>query len=153
MIKLSQKGWNNVIIFVTLGLILIFNFSSDFLNRNSEQTTDRSYLIPTHAVITTIQFPCEKIERIGQGWRATSGSMELSQITQLISDWQQAQIQLFSRDLPMQSSNTLIKIWFAGQTEPTNFEFLTLADKTLVEIEQQTYELVHPDLSLLLTEP
>ena len=150
--KLSQKGWNNVIIFVTLGLILIFNFSGEWLNRNSEPSSEASGLVPAHGVITTMQLPNDKIERIGQGWRASSGKLTHEQINQLIGLWQHAKIKSFADPIRFESSHNRVKIWFAGNTEPVEYIFLELADKVLVKIDQQTYELLHPNLSQLLIE-
>lgn len=149
MIRLSQRGWNNVIIFTTLILILLFNFSSDFLNRNAEDKTAIPALIPSDWVITTIDYGQDKIERIGQGWRAQSGKLEHDDLTQLVNAWQNAEIELFDSNLNWQTDTQVIQVWFAGQAEPIEYSFLPLADKTLIKIEQQTYLLIHPTFSNL----
>lgn len=153
MIRLSQRGWNNVIIFTTLILILLFNFSSDFLNRNAEDKAEISTLIPSGWVITTIDYGQDKVERIGQGWRSQSGKLNHEDLTQLVSAWQNAEIELFDSKLNWQSDTQVIEVWFAGQAEPIEYSFLSLADKTLVKIDQkfkqQTYLLISPAFSNL----
>ncbi|MCF2947270.1 hypothetical protein L0668_04065 [Paraglaciecola aquimarina] len=153
MIRLSQRGWNNVIIFTTLILIMLFNFSSDFLNRNVQDKPEISTLIPAGLVITTIEYQNDKIERIGQGWRAKSGKLSHEQLTQLVANWQNAEVELFDDQLNWQSDVKTISVWFAGQVKPITYSFLFFADKTLVKTEQkinqQTYQLVNPDFSQL----
>ncbi|WP_158972542.1 hypothetical protein [Paraglaciecola sp. L3A3] len=152
MIRLSQRGWNNVIIFTTLILILLFNFSSDFLNRGLDDTITRTSLIPSDWVVTTIEFEQDTVERIGQGWRSKSGSLNLDDLNLLVSHWQNAQVQLFDSELNWQADSQVVKLWFVGQAEPIEYSFLSFADKTLVKFEQQTYMLISPDFTSLLVD-
>jgi hypothetical protein len=152
MIKLSQKGWNNVIIFVTLGLILLFNFSSKFLNRNIE-VNDIGHLVAPHQVITTIEYPEYKIERIGQGWRTNSQDLNKDQLFQIPQRWQEAEVEPFSHPVVWDSQAISVTLWLAGQAEPQVYRFLPLADKVLVNVHQQTYQLSNHDYSQLFVEP
>ncbi|MDU0353455.1 hypothetical protein RS130_05510 [Paraglaciecola aquimarina] len=149
MIRLSQRGWNNVIIFTTLILILLFNFSSDFLNRGISGSQTVTRLLPQYAVITTIEYVHDRVERIGQGWRTESGTLSNQALSQLVDNWHSAEVELFDSQLNWQTSPQIIKVWFVGQAQPVEYYFLPFADKTLVKFEQQTYLLLSPDFSLL----
>ena len=153
MIKLSQRAWNNVIIISMLLLILLFNFSSNFLNGGSDSQPSVRGLIPKSAVITTIEFQQHKIERIGQGWRATFAASNNAMLSNLVDYWHQSEIRLleYAEDLSQfdPNDNLRVKVWFAGQALPIKYQFVPIKDKTFVVIDGRTYELVRPTLSLL----
>jgi hypothetical protein len=149
MIKLSQRAWNNVIIVSMLILIMLFNFSSDFLNGGSDRNSSLLTLVPAGMTITTIEFQSETVERIGQGWRSTSGLSNNKSLAALVEHWNNAQVSLFEQSVDWQPSGSSIALWFAGQPSPLNYQFMQLADKTLVRIDGQTYELVSPTYQTL----
>jgi hypothetical protein len=153
MIKLSQRAWNNVIIISTLILILLFNFSSNFLNGGSDEQGVLTGLVPVNMTITTIEFKQHKIERIGQGWRSTSSNVTNEILINLVRQWQQAEIAGFAQETSWQSvegdADNLVKVWFAGQASPIEYRFLELADKSLVQIDNVTYQLTNVDYPTL----
>jgi hypothetical protein len=153
MIKLSQRAWNNVIIVSMLMLIMLFNFSSDFLNGGSDKSTSLMTLVPIGMTITTIEFKDEIVERIGQGWRSTSGVRSNKSLAMLVEHWNNAQVSLFEYGLGNQQSGSSITLWFAGQALPLKYQFIPLPEKTLVKMNGQTYRLVSPKYpSLTLSE-
>ncbi len=153
MIKLSQRAWNNVIIVSMLILIMLFNFSSNFLNDGSDEASSLLTLVPANMTITTMQFEQEKVERIGQGWRTTSGKYgkkySNEELVSLVEHWINAEISLFDQDSHWQSSTSTVQLWFAGQALPIEYQFMQLADKTLVKIDKQTYQLISPSYQML----
>jgi hypothetical protein len=150
MIKLSQRAWNNVIIVSMLILIVLFNFSSNFLNEESDDASSIRTLVPANITITTMQFEQEKVERIGQGWRTASGMYSNERLVSLVESWNKAEVSLFDQDLSGQLSGPLVKVWFAGQALPIDYQFIQLADKTLVKVDQKTYQLISPRYSMLI---
>jgi hypothetical protein len=150
MIKLSQRAWNNVIIVSMLILIMLFNFSSDFLNDGSDGSSSLLTLVPPNMAITTMAFAQEKVERIGQGWRATSGMHSNERIALLVKYWMNAKISLFEQMPNWQSPSSTVQLWFAGQALPIEYQFMQMEDKTLVKIDQQTYQLISPSYQMLI---
>lgn len=149
MIKLSQRAWNNVIIVSMLMLIMLFNFSSNFLNHGSDKASSLNTLVPVNMVITTMAFDQQKIERIGQGWRTSSGIYDNERLASLVEHWINAEIVLFDSNLILESPSSTIKLWFAGQAFPVEYQFMNLADKTLVKIDKHTYQLISPSYQML----
>ena len=153
MIKLSQRGWNNVIIVSMLMLIMLFNFSSDLLNEGSDEVSSLLTLVPANMTITTMEFEQEKVERIGQGWRATSedyaSKYSNERLASLVEHWIKAEISLFEQDPNWQPSTSTVTLWFAGQALPIEYQFMQLADKTFVKIDKQTYQLISPNYQML----
>ena len=66
------------------------------------------------------------------------------------SSWNKAEVSLFDQDLSGQLSGPLVKVWFAGQALPIGYQFMQLADKTLVKVDQKTYQLISPRYSMLI---
>lgn len=149
MIKLSQRAWNNVIIVSMLVLILLFNFSSRFLNDGGDETSSFLTLVPSNMAITTMAFEQDKVERIGQGWRTTSEMYSSEVIASLVEHWVKAEISLFEQSPNWQSPSSTVKLWFAGQALPIEYQFMQLEDKTLVKIDKQTYQLISPSYKML----
>jgi len=153
MIKLSQRAWNNVIIVSMLILIMLFNFSSDFLNGGSDKALSLLTLVPANMVITTMQFEQEKVERIGQGWRATSGQYTTKysneELTSLVEHWMNAEINSVDQSPNGQLPFSTVQLWFAGQALPIDYHFMQLEDKTLVKINKQIYLLISPSYQML----
>lgn len=94
--KLSRTGWNNVIIFSVMIIILLINATNDRLFPEGENVSD-THLLPEHSVILTlaINFSDNRqliFERIGRAWKMTSQGLlvDLSnqQIEQLMLAWQ-----------------------------------------------------------------
>jgi hypothetical protein len=149
MIKLSQRAWNNVVIVSMLVLIMLFNFSSSFLNDGRNEAPTFLTLVPLNLAITTMVFEQDKVERIGQGWRTTSGLYSNAEIASLVEHWVNAEISLFRQGLNWQSPSSKVKLWFAGQALPIEYQFMQLEDKTLVKIDKQTYQLISPRYKML----
>ena len=149
MLRLSQRAWNNVIIVIMLMLIILFNLSADFINVGDDETSFLFTLVPVNMTITTIQFDQEKVERIGQGWRTKSGMYSNQRLANLVENWLNAEIDLFDQEANWQSSTSTVKIWFAGQVLPIEYQFMQLPDKTLVKVDKQTYQLIIPSYKML----
>ncbi|WP_339725791.1 hypothetical protein [uncultured Paraglaciecola sp.] len=153
MLKLSQRAWNNVIIVSMLILIMLFNFSGNFLNDGSEDVSTSLTLVPANMTITTIEFEQEKVERIGQGWRTLSEkhakTYSNERLANLVQNWVNAEVRLFDQDLNWNSPTSTVELWFVGQALPTEYQFMQLADSTLVKIDQKTYQLISPNYHFL----
>lgn len=96
--KLSRTGWNNVIIFSVMIIILLINATNDRLFPEYDGVND-AHLLPKHSVILTlaINFSDNRqltFERVGRAWQMTSQGLlvDLSnqQIEQLMLAWQQS---------------------------------------------------------------
>ena len=149
MIKLSQRAWNNVIIVSMLMLIMLFNFSSNFLNDGGDEALYLFTLVPDNMTITTMEFEQDKVERIGQGWRTTSGMYINEELISLVEHWINAEVNLFDQGFDLPSPTSTVTLWFAGQVLPIEYQFMQLADKTLVKIDKQTYQLISPSYQML----
>ena len=94
--KLSRTGWNNVIIFSVMIIILLINATNDRLFPEGDSVNDKT-ILPEHSVILTlvINFSDNRkltFERVGRAWKMASRGLlvDLSnqQIDQLMLVWQ-----------------------------------------------------------------
>jgi len=120
MLRLSQRGWNNVIIFAMLFMILLFNSSNNLLIGNAEEGLEQS-LLPTGVPIMVVDFAQYKVERIGRGWRSSPKlSMNEVQLGEMIERWQRAK----GAKIPglTLSNPYVVVIWLAGQEQGRVFK-------------------------------
>ncbi|MFM2486985.1 hypothetical protein [Celerinatantimonas yamalensis] len=83
--RLGRQGWNNVVIFVVLAMMLLFRLTSDHLNRNDDTSivnkdstksssaalpSGHRRILPPNAVVLEIDLPQRVIQRVGTGWRS-----------------------------------------------------------------------------------
>jgi hypothetical protein len=96
--KLSRTGWNNVIIFSVMIIILLINATNDRLFPEEDSVNDKS-ILPEHSVILTLTVNYSEnrqltFERVGRVWKMINKGIlvDLSnqQIDQLMLAWQQA---------------------------------------------------------------
>jgi hypothetical protein len=144
--KLSRSGWNNVIIFSVMLIILVINFSNDKLfSKNAKLSNAPSQelsLLGEHAVILSLTINSKiRIERIGTNWRATPAIIAGQALEQMMSSWQNAlgnqtsTEQIIAVDAPRQIR---ISVALANQTQPTELLLLPNDDMlTVVNITTQ----------------
>ena len=69
--RLSRKGWNNVIIFSMLIMIFFLNGLHKKIGSDETQAQLQP-LLPVQSFVLTLEFSDQKIERIGTSWRTTA---------------------------------------------------------------------------------
>ena len=148
--RLSQRAWNNVIIFAMLAMILLFNLSDIFKGSDYDAQSIRP-LLPRDAVIMTIDYGDWKIERIGQGWRRTPAGPENVALSDIITQWQAATLQSARTDIVMPDSlPVVVVVWLAGEGQGRVFEFYPLPTTTLIRHANAWYELLTPKFEQLI---
>tara|TARA_R110002124_G_scaffold235983_2_gene401228 strand:+ start:211 stop:690 length:480 start_codon:yes stop_codon:yes gene_type:complete len=148
MARLSQKAWNNVIIFAMLAMILILNISS-FKSDDSDFPVP---IIEEGGLLLSLQIDQYVIERAGQTWRLSSSSplandQSLEErsdaLAILVDNWQRALVksQYEVTAEALQSPDIVVVLWLAGERNG-----LVLPIKT---INQQTYLMFNNEVMLL----
>ncbi|GAB3038944.1 hypothetical protein [Bowmanella dokdonensis] len=144
MIRLSRRGWNNVLIFATLLLILLFNQSGQFLD--DAPPVQSGQLLPDGLPVMKMDFGGHQLERIGPGWRlrpSTNASAE--QLSEVVNNWQQAIAEPLG---PGKLADGLVAvIWLAGEEQGRVFELSQREEGIWLEHRQQLYLLPDQHLS------
>ncbi|AEP28212.1 hypothetical protein [Brumicola nitratireducens] len=148
MVRLSQKAWNNVIIFAMLAMILILNISS-FKSDDSDFPVP---IIEEGGLLLSLQIDQYVIERAGQTWRLSSSSPLANEqsleersdaLAKLVDNWQRALVksQYEVTAEVLESPDVVVVLWLAGERNG-----LVLPIKT---INQQTYLMFNNEVMLL----
>lgn len=149
MIRLSRRGWNNVLIFATLLLILLFNQSGKFLS--DPTAPDAAHLLPTDIPVMKIEFGSHQLERVGQGWRLRpSSALSEAELAQIVQRWQTAEPLLLGEG--SLASGLVVVIWLAGEEQGRVFGLQQRDDGVLVAHQGQLYQLPGESLTSYLPE-
>lgn len=137
MIRLSKRGWNNVLIFATLLLIILFHQSGEFFNQAPVSSQSQS-LLPEDVPVMKIDFGTHRLERIGQGWRIRPGlEISESELALLVDNWQQTIVTPFSGG-KLQNAAVVV-IWLAGQPQGVVFQITQQGNDVLVQHQGRLY--------------
>lgn len=138
MVKLSKTAWNNVIIFVVMGFILLINATNKKLDFDSE-SADRSEqhahtLVGQQNVILTLNIDnVITIERIGRTWRATPSKIAGQALEQMMMSWQQSSGEIMAQAPELDHQFSLnVQLDIAGQSEPLRLSFFASDQQLLV---------------------
>jgi len=114
--SLSKRGWNNVLIFACLGMIIIFNLMSEKVIENAEG--DIVDILPQQSMILTLEYPDVSIERLGTSWRINpSEVISPKDVERIIGAWLS-----LSGEVSLSTSDEVgyrVTLWLAGQEHPT----------------------------------
>jgi len=151
--KLSRTGWNNVIIFSVMIIILLINSTNNRLFPN-EDTNNSDKLLPEHSVILTltVNFPDQtslSFERVGRAWKMTSHGrlvdLNNQQIEQMMFTWQQSSGLVQAGDMVIDGiAGVNVDIGLAGNPTTQRFTLYPLVDQLLVSKPQQASWLALP---------
>ncbi|TYK66584.1 hypothetical protein [Colwellia echini] len=153
--KLSKTGWNNVIIFSVMIIIILINATNDKLFPDADNVNSAEQLIlPEHAVILTLAIdysPSQNVllERIGRSWQVTTEGLILDkseqQIEQVMFAWQQSMGLVQADDLIIEGSQGItVNIGLAGQPQLSTFLLYPLNDQLLIYQQQEDRWLALP---------
>lgn len=149
MLRFSQRTWNNIIIFTMLLMILLFSTTTKILNDPVQDPTTQVSLLPGDAVILTLDYGQQKIERIGQGWRHLPPA-QMTELTlrRIVENWQTTE--LAAIDTPQLNDNQLVAVvWLAGEEQGRVFQFAADNNRLQVLIDEHWYRVKNhslPDL-------
>lgn len=142
MARLSQKAWNNVIIFAMLAMILMLNLS----NFKPDDSNSPMLIIEEGGILLSLQLNQNVIERAGKTWRFegdTSAQASPEQLATLVDNWQRALLkpQNEINAEQFQTPDHVVVLWLAGERNGR-----VLPIKT---IQQQTYIMFNDEPMLL----
>lgn len=135
--RLSKRGWNNVLIFGVLLIIFIFHFSQQ-LNLSS-QNSQRS-IIPPALTIVEIITPDYTITRVGRDWKSEPNmGMSSEKLDGIVNNWQNIPLDtLVEQNTP--HSDFAIKFFAAEMSQPIVVQMHQQEDDHyIVEIDGQQF--------------
>lgn len=126
-LRLSQKGWNNVLIFSCMFMILLFNYTNNML-MSEEQDQVTSPLLPSELIVQALDFSGVELQRVGPSWRVLSQlpNPQITQPSTFVENWQNRALTSLAHSPMMMEGATVwpVVAWLAGQEEGWVFEFV-----------------------------
>lgn len=135
--RLSKKGWNNVLIFGVLLIIFIFNFSQEL--RLSSKPSQR-HVISNDLTIVEIETPDYVITRAGRNWQSKpSMGVSSENLQHIVNNWQTIPLEVLTpQNLP--TSNFILKFFVTEQIQPIIVQLHQLQDdQYILQINEHTF--------------
>ncbi len=136
--KLSRTGWNNVIIFSVMIIIIFLNVTNNRLFHRNEVGgySQDVFLFKEHSVILSLNInKLITIERQGKNWSITPKSINISMqaLAQMMQSWQQATavIETLDFDVSKQVAIT-INATLAGDNNSYQLDLYPTQDQLLI---------------------
>ncbi|WP_158768227.1 hypothetical protein [Paraglaciecola sp. L1A13] len=133
MIRLTSRGWNNVLIISMLLLIIMFNLTGNIFSDSRPSDKVLEDLIPSGEVITSIDMGSTTLERVGRGWRLLPAEQGIDNqvLSEAISHWQSAKLEPIEHD--SLTGAKVVNVWLAGQSAPRRYLFFQMAGDMFVQ--------------------
>ncbi len=131
--RLSKKGWNNVLIFGVLIIRFLFNFSHKLLLK--PKVYERT-VISREMMIVEIQTPDFSIKRSGRSW-ISEPSLGLSehQLSLLAQNWQTLPLSTQAAIVQPQSP-FIIQVYTANEAQPIIVQLIQMGEDYLLQTDQ-----------------
>lgn len=138
MLRLSQKAWNNVVIFAMLFMVYLFTVSNDMLNDGDSGQAEVLPLFPPYSVIMSMDFGVARLDRIGQDWRVEGQSVEvLPELKQIMETW--SLLEAIPFITKPQSSPYIVAIQLAGEDKKRVYQVYQHNDDVLLKLNADLY--------------
>ncbi|MCK5818506.1 MAG: hypothetical protein KAH18_04475 [Psychromonas sp.] len=132
--RLSKKGFNNVLIFGILTVIFIFNFGHKLLPSSKK---DQQTVINKALTIVEIKTPDFSIKRSGRGWISVPKlGLSNQQLSKIVHTWQTLLLQKHAS--PIQSKNPfIIQIYTANKDQSVTVKLIQYGKNYLLQIDKK----------------
>lgn len=137
MINLTQRAWNNVIIFAMLFMVYLFSISNELIIKNNDDDQVR-FLFPEHSVIMQIKFSEVTLERIGQSWR-TQGSDQwsMNSLQSLVHNW--SKLIVHEQEYTSLNNPYIVTLLLAGEENNRVLQVSSVTDGVMINSGAKSY--------------
>lgn len=148
MLRLSQRAWNNVLIFAMLFMVYLFAVSDNLIN-NDDVSPQSEPLLPPYSVIMKLDYGYVAIERIGQDWRVSSErEYSVDSITPLVSTWES--LQVLSVSVAPTSNPHIVAMLVAGESAPRVYQVFEEPTATILRYRDSFFAVQGANLKQLI---
>lgn len=155
MLRMSQRTWNNVLIFIVIAMILALN-----IDKFTADDGPRARLVvPEGEFILNLSINQVAIEKAGQQWRINRAGVQPStpasaeQLQSLVSAWQQTFITPAGIEFDaatFTNPDSLVVLELAGKPEPIVVALKIVEEQLFLIVDKQIYILNSPSIKKLL---
>lgn len=140
--KLSRRGWNNVLIAGIILFILALNLPNIIKSQWQEEPSPFPYLLDPMQEVQQIDFAKWSLQKAGDTWRATRSlsipAEELSQRWKLLVGTEVTE-STYNQLKPGLPSAGTVEVWYAGQEEPQRITYYQTPKFWLMQNWQQQW--------------
>ena len=132
--RLSRKGWNNVLIFGVLIVVFLFNFSHKLLLKPK---VHQRTLIDSSVMIVEIKTPDFAIKRSGRNW-VSEPNLGLSehQLSLLVQNWQT--LPLDTQSAILEPKNPFVmQVYTANDAQPIIVRLIQQGENYLLQTDDE----------------
>lgn len=155
MLKMSQRTWNNVLIFTMIALVVALNFDK-FTSGDGPSVR---LVVPEGEFILNVSINQVSIEKAGNQWRVSTKGIQPSlmpsaeQLQNIVSAWQQTYISPAGIDFDtalFSHPDSIVVISLAGKNEPVVVALKIVEAQLFVILNKQVFILNSPSIKQLL---
>ena len=157
MLRLSQKSWNNVVIFAMLFMVYLFTVSNDLLHDGDSGTAEKQPLFPPYSVVMSMDFGFVRLDRIGQDWRLrgelTGGVAEevLPELLNIMETW--STLEAIPYLTKPQSAPYIVTILLAGEDRKRVYQVYQQGEDVLLKLGAEWFLIEGIEISRLFPVP
>jgi hypothetical protein len=153
MLRFSQKGWNNFIIYMVVILIALFVVLPEYL-KQSRNAVPATFIAPSQTLLA-LHFPKHQIERAGPVWRSQPETLSEAELMLLLQHWQQATLPDMSPLTPIKPQLvTEVSVWLSGQPALQQWQLYQTSERYwLKAVDADLWYLLQPQQAELLFPP
>ncbi|WP_221075327.1 hypothetical protein [Agarivorans aestuarii] len=150
--KMSRRGWNNIIIFAVASMILIFKYVEMNEQTAPSEQIVVGQLLPQGATILRIELPSVVIERVGTQWRSEP---PLERSVALIDAWLHIHLEPWHNAIGGAASSQTILVYLANSATPLELTLFSLNQQywitnwqgQLLQVDSDSYHALFPTMS------
>ncbi|GAB1622399.1 hypothetical protein AAOGI_24490 [Agarivorans albus] len=150
--KMSRRGWNNIIIFAVASMILIFKYVEMNEQAAPSEQMAVGQLLPQGATILRIELPEVVIERVGTQWRSEP---PLERSVAVIDAWLHIQLEPWQDALGGAATSRSIMVYLANSAVPLELTLFSLGEQhwltnwqgQLLSVDSDSYHALFPTMS------
>ena len=132
--RLSKKGWNNVLIFGVLIILILFNFSQKLMQ---QPKTEQRTVIGNQQMIVEIKTPDFSIKRSGRSWISEPNlGLSEQQLSLLVQNWQNHPLQIQAAILNPENL-FIIHVYTADKAQPITVKLIQQDDHYLLQTDDE----------------
>ncbi len=134
--RLTRRGWNNVIVFGVLTLFVLFYIVPHVLKGKSELPTQ---LILPHQQYLEYRFPATKLTNVAGVWQFMP-ARELA-VDPVMQTWQRLQLPPAIADVPLTAVVCQVELVVSGQADNLQVQLTTGSDADYLNVGRAWYRL------------
>lgn len=128
-VTLTKQGWNNVIIFVVLGLMFIFYFLGDTSSRMTTEDSFRPFAVYN---IVELRDSNHDLIRVGKQWELRQGQLTSAEQKRWLNAWQNLTLKPYNELLA--GDEYSVEVSVADQSGSLHITVFMQPDKVLVAL-------------------